>query len=619
MAKKDYTNWDRKELIKEIEQLRKRKKYGLVWEDKPEDVVEQCKTELPVLEEVKDKEIITDPNNPVNLLIEGDNYHALSVLNYTHNSKIDVIYIDPPYNTGAKDWKYNNDYVDGEDPYRHTKWISFMYHRLSIAKNLLNKDGIICVTIDDYEMPRLWLIMEEVFGEINFLGAVAIRINPGGRKSKRKIAAQHEYALFFSRSSGTSIAKIFKDINDKSHSYKQDEDGEYYEERNLRKDGADSLAKEGSSRYYSIYYDPQSGRLSTQEKLKIEILPIDTNGQKRIWRRSKDVIDEMNNKKEIFVKETKSGLQVYFKFRGGLKGETPKSFWDNVKYSASEHGTQMLNNILGTREAFNFPKSPYAVSDCIKIASSKKNATILDFFAGSGTTGQAVLELNKQDGGSRKFILCTNNENNIAEEITHTRVKNVIYGYKYTGIEKTVLADVKITEKNIYELDEILEKFELIKTDKLNKYEKIELKIEENTIRLYGITKHSGFKDGLGGNLKYYKTSFVPADPTDKNKTILTSKISEMLCIKENTFESVINTTNYKIYRNNKKYMGIIFNHDSIEDFKREIKEFDKKINIYIFSLGDDTFDEEFKDVSGIAKILPIPEAVLRVYRRIFK
>ena len=152
MAKKDYTNWDRKDLIKEIEQLRKRKKYGLVWEDKPEKVVEQCKTELPVLKEVKSKEIITNPNKPVNLLIEGDNYHALSVLNYTHKGKIDVIYIDPPYNTGARNWKYNNDYVDKEDAYRHSKFICFMQNRLELAKKLLSNKGIIICAIDDYEV-----------------------------------------------------------------------------------------------------------------------------------------------------------------------------------------------------------------------------------------------------------------------------------------------------------------------------------------------------------------------------------------------------------------------------------------------------------------------------------
>ena len=191
MAKKDYTNWDRKELIKEIDQLRKRKKYGLVWEDKPEDVVEQCKKELPVLEEVKSKEVFTDPDKPINLLIEGDNYHALSVLNYTHKGKIDVIYIDPPYNTGAKDWKYNNDYVDGEDPYRHTKWLSLMAHRLRISKSLLSKNGVICVTVDDYEMPRLWMLIEEIFDEPNHLGTVVIRNNPSGRSTAKGFSIAH--------------------------------------------------------------------------------------------------------------------------------------------------------------------------------------------------------------------------------------------------------------------------------------------------------------------------------------------------------------------------------------------------------------------------------------------
>ena len=188
MIVNNYDDFSKNDLIQEIKKLKKRKKFGLVWEDKQEEVVEQCKTKLPILEEVKSKEIMTDKEKPVNILIEGDNYHALSVLNYTHKGKIDVIYLDPPYNTGAKDWKYNNNYVDAEDPYRHTKWLSFMNHRLGLAKNLLSEDGIICVTIDDYEMPRLWLLMEDIFGEENHLGTIAIRINPGGRKSKRKVS-----------------------------------------------------------------------------------------------------------------------------------------------------------------------------------------------------------------------------------------------------------------------------------------------------------------------------------------------------------------------------------------------------------------------------------------------
>jgi len=152
----------KEELVALVKEVKKRKKYGLVWEDKPEDVVEQCKKELPVLEESKDKAIQKDEGLPTNLIIEGDNYHSLSVLNYTHAGKIDVIYIDPPYNTGAKDWKYNNHYVDSNDNYRHSKWINMMHHRLTLARNLLTEDGILICAIDDNEFANLKLLLEEI-------------------------------------------------------------------------------------------------------------------------------------------------------------------------------------------------------------------------------------------------------------------------------------------------------------------------------------------------------------------------------------------------------------------------------------------------------------------------
>src|SRR3990172_9880893 len=139
MTKNSFENWTKEELINEVKKLKKRKKYGIVWEDKPEEVAELCKEKLPVLVEVKDKEIETDKHKPVNILIEGDNYHALSVLNYTHKGKIDVIYIDPPYNTGARDWKYNNNFVDINDAWRHSKWLSMMRNRLSLVKGLLKR------------------------------------------------------------------------------------------------------------------------------------------------------------------------------------------------------------------------------------------------------------------------------------------------------------------------------------------------------------------------------------------------------------------------------------------------------------------------------------------------
>ena len=226
--KEQYNDWSKEKLILEIKRIKKRKKFGLVWDEKPEDVAELCKTQLPVLVEAEKKVIFDNHPRPTNVLIEGDNYHALSVLNYTHKGKVDFIYIDPPYNTGAKDWKYNNAFVDAQDPYRHSKWLSFMEKRLKLSRNLLRDQGIVCVTIDDYEMPRLWSLMDEIFDESNHLGTVIIRNNPKGRKTKRKVSLIHEYALFFGKSANAKIQKLEIAPEEKTHTYVKDKDGSWY-------------------------------------------------------------------------------------------------------------------------------------------------------------------------------------------------------------------------------------------------------------------------------------------------------------------------------------------------------------------------------------------------------
>lgn len=553
------------ELESKNKKLKSKKTYGLIWEPKDEDVVLQCKDKLPVLIEEANKEIKSSSEERANILIEGDNYHALSVLNYTHQGKIDVIYIDPPYNTGASDWKYNNNYVDATDSFRHSKWISFMHHRLLLAKNLLSESGIICVTIDDNELPRLWLLMETVFGENNHLGTVAIRINPGGRKTKRKVALQHEYALFFSRNSLTKVAPFYVDPLDKTHKFYKGDDGKWYEERNLRKEGQDSLAtkKDGtlSNRYYPIYYDQKTNKISTEEKLKETILPTDTKGQKRIWRRGKEDILKLFESGNLQVKKTRNGFQLYFRFSSELIGETPKSFWDDSKYSASEHGTSTLDEIMGVSASFQFPKSPYAVMDCIRVCSNDKKSIVLDFFAGSGTTGHAVMMLNKEDGGSRQFILCTNNENGIAEEVTYPRIKKVIKGVE--GLEDIT---------------------------------------------------------GMPSNLRYFKTNFIDAKTTDKNKKNLIDKSTEMLCLKEDCFDLVKKGPEFKILKNNQnKYLGIVYDDAGIEPFKEQMKKLNTKAVVYIFSLDDSAREEEFEDIESLVELRPIPTAILNVYKRIFK
>jgi len=561
MAKKDYTNWDRKELIKEIDQLRKRKKYGLVWEEKLEDIVEQCKTKLPVLEEVKNKEIKTDSDKPMNLLIEGDNYHALSVLNYTHKGKIDVIYIDPPYNTGAKDWKYNNDYVDINDQWRHSKWLSFMEKRLKLAKHLLKRNGVLICTIDKNEQANLGVLLQEIFNKKEIV-CVTIIHNPGGIQGKN-FSHTNEFAYFIHPLNGNYISTIARDDVPPTA---------------FRDWGKQSSKREAAKTcFYPIYikdenisgfgevcldnFHPKSSNNIKKDGI-IEVYPVDQKGIERKWRFGRETVEDI--KDELICKKVKGEYQILRE----KKDYRWKTVWTETKYNANVYGTKLLNNIIESK--FPYPKSVYAVMDCIKaVIHDNKDSTILDFFAGSGTTGHAVMELNEIDKGQRKFILCTNNEDNngegtkIADDMCYPRIEKVIKGYKG-------LLDGK-------------------------KYQ------------------------GLKGNLKYFRTAFVPADPTDKNKTALTKKATDMLCVKEDTFEKVKSNEQYVIFGNKKRYTGIIYDHQAIDDFKKEIAKIDGKFSVYVFSLGDDTFDEEFEDMKSKVKLSPIPEAILRVYRRIFK
>jgi len=561
------------ELEKELKKVKKQKKYGLVWEEKPEQIVEDCKHNVPILRLKENKKgidpvIITDKTKDENILIEGDNYHALSVLNYTHKGKIDFIYIDPPYNTGARDWIYNNDYVDGEDPYRHTKWISFISNRLEIARNLLTEDGVICVTIDDYEMPRLWLLLEGIFGIDNHLGTVAIRVNPKGRMTNRKISLVHEYAIFFGKTASSKIHKAPENPEDKTHNYIQATDGSWYLPVNLRKQGVDSLAvnKKGklSDRYYPIYINSKTGQISVIKKFDIELLPIDQNGEKRIWRRGKEAIESMFESKDLWYKETPQGPQIYFKFLGGLEGRMIQSLWLDTKFSASEYGTKELDEILGEREVFQYPKSTHAVIESIIAGTSNQNAIILDFFAGSGTTGQAVLDLNKQDNGNRKFIICTNNENNICEGVTYERIKNIIKGYKNKKGEKV---------------------------------------------------------EGLGGNLRYYKTDLVNIEKLhntpDQAKVNLTYQAGEMVGLRENTLNEVEKNDWWQIFEGNGKTTAIYFKEDK-EKLLKLVETLEKKKQptaLYIFSWGKNEYKSEYSSLN--IRVEDIPEPILEVYKEI--
>lgn len=568
---KNYQSYSKEELIRELEHLKKRKKYGLVWEDKPEDVVELCKTKLPVLKEVKNKEIITDKDKPTNLLIEGDNYHALSVLNYTHEKKIDVIYIDPPYNTGAKDWKYNNNYVDSNDQFRHSKWISMMKKRLLLSKYLLKPNGVLLVAIDDHESHNLRHLLNDIMGEQNFISTICIEVNPAGQNIRdNSPAISHDYCIIYARSID-KVELIPRELSEnETQSFKESDDNGRFLWDNLRRRGGNSTPKDRPGQWYPLYVNKKTKKISLKHFVGCtKIWPIDPKGIKRIWRVNPAGFQREYTDGNISLIEKVGRIEIVKKSYEPL-GRKPKTLWKEAKYSATTHGTKLLMDILG-KNLFTYPKSLYLIQDCLRYW-TQPNAVVLDFFAGSGTTGHAVLELNKEDGGNRQFILCTNNENNICTDVCYPRIEKVIKGYKNSKGEKV---------------------------------------------------------DGLDGNLKYFKTDFVDAEPTDKNKVKLTNQAIEMLCIHEGTFEQIIDKKDFKVFKNNKHHTGIIFDQLVIPDFKKAIKGIDGKFSVYVFSLGDDTFDEEFAPLSGTdcgledmkqkVKLSPIPEAILRVYRRIFK
>jgi len=561
MAKSKYENYTKEQLIDKIKLLEKQR-YGLVWEDKPEEIADQCERELPVLTEDKTKEIVKDHSKPTNFIFEGDNYHTLYTLNFTHKRKIDTIYIDPPYNTGNKSWRYNNDYIDKEDRFRHSKWLSFMSKRLRLARRLLKETGIIICAIDDYEFASLKLLFDEIYGEQNRLGTLVVVHNPRGRNDDKFFASQHEYVLVYAKNSDKATIHHFALNDDDKDQYKKADDISPFAETSFIRTGNNSKRTERPNLYYPIYYNEKTNELSlTKSKGWEELLPLNNDGEEKTWRWGKETFLELQAT-ELFVKKVKGENKIYKKRRlTDNTGKKPKTVWYDSKYDASSNGIMLLQKILGKDNTFNYPKSLYAVKDILEITTDK-NSLILDFFAGSGTTGQAVLELNLQDKGNRQFILCTNNENQICEEVTYPRIKKVIEGY-------------------------------------------------------------SG-KKGIPANVKYFKTDYVPFVLTDNDKRTLVSKSTELLCISENTFEVVKQNKkkmDFAIFKNAKQYTAIIYDEDSIENCCDELIKVNPKhrVVIYVFSY-DHTYDElDFETLNFKFDVKPIPEAILNVYRKISK
>lgn len=545
--------------------LRESKSYGLVWEDKPEAVEEKMQEELPVLKEVPERAIISDaPDAPNHILIEGDNLEALTTLAYTHEGKIDVIYIDPPYNTGNKDFVYNDSFVDKEDSYRHSKWLSFMSRRLKIAKQLLSDKGVIFISIDDNEQAQLKLLCDEIFSNSNFVADLIWSNKEGGGSSDSKnFRIRHEHIIVYAK----NILNISIKGVEISNEDRYKEEDEY---KNIR--GKYYLQKLGMG---SIQYS-QSLDYAITAPDDSKIYPKDNNnGKKACWRWSQEKYKWGKENGFIVIKKSKNIWTVYTKQymncdnNGILINRTQRPFGIIDKYSSTQ-AAKFLESI-NLAHLFNYSK-PVDLIQYIINRQDFNNSIVLDFFAGSGTTLHATMQLNAEDGGHRQCILVTNNENGICENVTYERNKRVIQGYTTPKGEK-----------------------------------------EEGLRR---------------NNLRYYKTDIVPREPNNRNKRALVAAATDLLCIKNNVYkeqtafgERKLKPTAARYFDDGKTQMLIIYNELTVDAFVKVIDEMEVagRIKVYVFSNNRYAYNDNFEPVAEKVEVCALPAAIYDAYKKVIK
>lgn len=481
--------------IGELENEVVSKKYGLVFEEHKEEIDEILEKNIPVFTE--DKSLYIDNGGLENFLLEGDNLASLQLLEKTHKSKIDLIYIDPPYNRGKDDFIYDDDFIDSNDSFKHSKWASLINKRLTIAKRLLTDQGVIFISIDDNEQGALKLICDSIFGYENLISILPTIMNLKGNQDEFGFAGTHEYTLVYAKNKSKCSLNMFPVDEEELDDWEEDEIGYYKKGATLKRTGNDAPREKRPKCFYPILvkkidksvetitreeyqqiYNSQKKEFNDKYICELKekytkmgydfILPI-IEGENASWRWgfSKLQID----KKEVIVIGSSGSYSLYKKQRpelGDLPTKKPKTIFYKPEYS-SGNGTAELKNIFKGDKVFNNPK-PYELINDFVLLGSKKDSTILDFFAGSGTTGHSVLEMNKRDQGNRKFILCQGYEDgkNIALDVTYERLKTVITGKRKDGSEysngyKASLKYLKvnyieITDKFYYEYaDELLE------------------------------------------------------------------------------------------------------------------------------------------------------------------
>ena len=423
------------------------KKYGLVFEEHREEIDEVLSTHTPVLTE--DGSLFIDNGGQMNFLIEGDNLASLQLLEKTHKGKIDLIYIDPPYNTGHKDFIYDDCFVGKDDGFYHSKWLSFISRRLELAKNLLKKEGCIFISIGDGELASLKLLCDSIFGEENFLSIITRPTGTHTGLVNKALVGESDYMLVYCKNAEMcALEGLPLNDEDKRIYDMADEKGRFLI-RPLRRTGGENRREDRPNMYFPI--EAPDGTL---------VYPIGPTGYESRWICNPEGYEYFKSVGRIYWKQVNGKWQVYQKFYLQDKRKAVTNLWNDIE--GNKKATIELQEVLQDNTVkFDYPKPLQLLLKIMRMWSNT-NAVILDFFAGSGTTGHAVMKLNSEDNGKRKFIVCTNNENNICRKITYKRLATAIKGYgKNCGLNASLkyytVEYIPINERMYYEYaDELL-------------------------------------------------------------------------------------------------------------------------------------------------------------------
>ena len=551
--------------------LNENKTYGLVWEKSTEDAWEMMKDYVPVLKEDESKRIDHGSENPNHILIEGDNLNALTALSYTHEGKIDVIYIDPPYNTGNKDFVYNDKFIGEDDSYRHSKWLSFMEKRLKIARQLLSDKGVIFISIDDNELANLKMLCDSIFEESNFIAKFDWRKKTGANDAK-DIAVVTESILLYAKN---------RDFTIESNIWKRDEDSINQKRYKFEDEFVETRGK--------FYYDTlDRGGLQYSDSMNYGIEAPDggiiyPNGRSTfvndgwIWKWGQEKIKwGIENKFLEFVKSKKSEGSAYtIKYKvyqfvdneGNIREKAGRAYMNLIMEPINQVGNSEMKELFNNKTPFSNPKPTGLINYLLKTTKCE-DSIILDFFAGSGTTLHATMQLNVEDGGHRQCILVTNNENNICEEVTYERNKRVIEGYT---------------------------------------------------------TPKGKFVEGLkDNNLRYFKVGFTPREKTDENMFRLAKNSVNLLRIKhdvykEKQFGELENPyKRYRYFEEDGKQLLVILDTEMIGDIVEQLEEMEvsKPIPTCVFTTGAYPFTEDFESVADKVELYPLPHCLYQACER---